>query len=204
MSATANTTLTYPLTDFTTSSGVVNKAVLQQEMVDAGLSATHVATTDTECIITFSVLLDQADVLNADSVVAAHAGTGFGSTIQREIDESEDSDDTGAEVVKVTLNTGVMPAGNYSLDWYMELALTTSTGGSGSRGYLYVTKNGGTRTERARMVSGDNQWRNMSGGIPQVVNDGDQYVFELAFERIGSSGNAARARRARIGWSRLD
>jgi hypothetical protein len=197
------TTLTYPTS--ATSTGTANANVLKQELEDASLSVSvgDVVVQGTTITITLSGNASDADETAVDAVVAAHDGTGFTAVPQTVTSEGEASDDTGSEVEKANLQVGPLEAGTYNLQWYMELATTTTTGTSGAQGHLYVDKNGGGAVERGQDNAPDNQWRAMGGGFPFTAVAGDSYEFSLTFERIGVSGNAARARRGRIGVTRI-
>jgi hypothetical protein len=86
----------------------------------------------------------------------------------------------------------------------MELAATSFTGLSACRGFLYVRKNGGSRAERGQKTVKDTNPDPMSGNVDQTVADGDRFVLELAYQRVGDAGNAARVQRARLCCTRLD
>jgi hypothetical protein len=197
------TTLTYPTS--ATSTGTANANVLKQELEDASLSVSvgDVVVQGTTITITLSGNASGADETAIDAVVAAHDGAGFIAVPQTVTSEAEASDDTGNEVEKANLQVGPLEAGTYMLQWYMELATTSSTGTTGAQGHLYVDKNGGGAVERGQDNAPDNQWRAMGGGFPFTAVAGDSYEFSLTFERIGVSGNAARARRGRIGVTRI-
>lgn len=206
MAATIYTQLTIPLTDFTSLGGnSVNANILKQEFEDAGLTVTVQGVSVSASVVNAQFAGDptSGDLSAIDAVIAAHTGGDFAATLQRAISEAADSDDTGDEIEKVSLDTGALPAGIYLLGWYLELATTTTTGTSGARGRLQVTKNGGTQTERAQSNAENDQWDPMSGSLSEEVVDGDSYEFALTFERIGVSGNAARAQRGRLTWTRI-
>lgn len=205
MSAIIYAQLSYPLSDFVASSGVVNEPVFKQELDDAGLSVTvqSVSVSDTVCNVFFSGDLLAADITAVDAVVAAHEGEPFGSLLQSELSESLETDDSGDVVVKAARETGPMPAGTFLISWYLEIATTSNTGTSGARGLLYVTKNGGSQIERGISHNSENQFRAFSGSLATSVLDGENYKFELGYQRIGVAGNAARAQRARLTWTRL-
>lgn len=207
MSATIYAQLSYPLSDFTTSGGVVNAVVLKQELGDAELSVTvqSVSASDTVANLFFTGDPSDADVAAIDAVVAAHAGTGFSPTLQKEVLLAEDSDDSGDEKVRLTLDTGVQPAGTYLISWRMELAVTEATGSHACRGHLNVRKNGtGGFTEQAQNNWGEAVWSGFTGALALELVDGDRYEFQLSYERIGAVGNAARVQRARMTWVRLE
>lgn len=193
-------TVSYPRADFVASAGAVNARTFLAELKAAALPALSVAVNVTDAIVAYSAVLDPSQESTAASVVTTHSGTAFASTIQRVVAEPAASDDSGSEVVRLTLDTGPLPAGDYVLSWYLELATTTTTGTTEARGLLYATKNAGARTERGQANRERASWFPMSGSMPAVIVDGDRYVFELAYQRIGDSGNAARVQRARLSW----
>ena len=195
---------TYPLSAFTVSGGKVNGLTLKRAMSEAGLSVvcTGIGPFDTGCSVETDGDPTAGDLTLMSGVVAAHTGEWFAPAYKLEVSEGEEDDDTGDEIVKVTLTTGLMQAGVYQIGWYMELAQTTQSTTSGARGRLMVKKNGGSAVERSQQNVDINQWQIMSGSLSIDAEDGDEYTFELTYERIGASGNAARARFARITWAR--
>ena len=58
--------------------------------------------------------------------------------------------------------------------------------------------------ERAESNNDLDQWLAMGGSIPLAINDGDTYGLTFNYKRIGASGNAAKIRRARLSFVRLD
>ena len=205
----AEATLTYQLTDFTTSGGVVNSQILLKELKTANLEATvnGVAPQTTQCIIILDTIdgyvsVDDENVV--DGYVAAHAGASFSSTLQKEILEVEDGDDSGDEVTRLTLSTGPMPKGTYLASFGMEIATTTAGGGvTAARGILYVRKNNSAWIEKAQHNNGEAQWQKFSEMFATDVEDGDSFEIQLRYRRLGTSGNAARVRFARLVWLRV-
>jgi len=196
---------TYLLSAFTTSSGQVNSALLKRELNEAGLSvlATRIACRETDCLVETDTDPTVGDETIMDGVVTAHTGEGWAPTFQHEELEAEASDDTGDEIVRETLSTGIMPEGTYLITFGMELQTTNPGAGvTAARGYFRVSKNGSGLVEKGQHNNGDDQWKKFSESYSVDVVDGDQFTFQLSYVRVGTSGNAARARFARITWAR--
>ncbi|MBN2256684.1 MAG: hypothetical protein JW704_02520 [Anaerolineaceae bacterium] len=198
MSATVTTTLVYPKSD--TATGSVNDYILKQELEDVGLSVgvQEVTSIGTDVRIVLSGNASEADKTAVDAVIAAHQGDAFQEPPMKVYAETLTSDDSGDEIEKADLEVGPLAAGNYIVGWYMEHATTTTTGTSGSRAILDISKNGGAAVERAQDSNGENQFKSFSGSLALKVLDGESYSFTLLHERIGASGNASRVQRARI------
>lgn len=197
-------TLAYSRAAFTTSGGIVNARSLFVELLNAGLPALGATPDPTQVLVQYSAVLDGAQEADAAAVVAAHDGLAFAPAIQRNTLEAQASDDSGNEVVRLFLDTGPLPAGDYVLSWYLEAATTADTGDSSVQAMLYASKNGSARVERGQANYTGDQWGPpFSGTVPATVQDGDRYRFELCFRRLGLAGNAARVQRARLGWVRL-
>jgi hypothetical protein len=203
MAVTIVTTLTYPRSD--TPNDRVNKDILNQELSEASLSVSvlgiSISGTDIRIDLSGNASVDDETAIN--SVIAAHQGSDFSTTTQSSFSEAASSDDTNGIIEKTALSTGLLPAGTYLMSWYMELATTTTTGTTGARGFLNVSKNGAAAVERAQSNNDLNQWVPMSGSLPVTVVDGDSYSMSLSFQRIGIVGNAARAQRARLTLSKI-
>jgi len=194
----------YPVSD--TATGLCNPPVLRQQILDDGTVTTNpssVTQSGTTIRIEFPQLISPAEEAQLDALVAAHQGEAFSTLPQKAFSEVEVSDDTGNEIQKVAIDTGPLPSGTYLVGWYQELAVTTTTGSTGSRGRFNVTKNGGPKIERAQQNADTDQWTPMSGSLSLEVEDGETYNFQITFERIGTNLNAARAQRGRITLARL-
>jgi hypothetical protein len=205
MAAQAYTQLSYPLTDFVASGGVVNIDLLQQTLKDATLTVTVQGASKSTAVVNIMLVGDPsaADLTTIDGIVATHTGAAFSPTLQRVVVDAEASSDTGTEDVRATLSTGPLPKGTYSLTWYCELSLTSASTTAGVRGLMYYTRSGAARTELSQTNVGVSYWVPLAGGVSEDVVDGGSYVFELAYLRFGAAGNAARIRRARISWVRI-
>lgn len=206
MAATAYTQLSYPIADFTNGSfsGEVNDDILKQELITAGLPATSVSSSGTVTNMFFDGYLSPTDISTADTVVSNHTGSVFSPILIKETDLAEESDDTGNEITKLTLDTGPQQAGTYLIGWRMEMAITSTSTTTACRAHLNVQKNGGSVNEQAQDNWGETVWSGFSGSLAVDVEDGDQFEFSLTYERIGDSGNAARAQRARMTWVKIN
>lgn len=201
MAATVTSTFIYPLVDFTSLSGnPVNKAVLAQEIADdATITLTpQVTAQGTDIRIDLAGNATAAMKTQLDVLVAAHTGGNFSAVPQTEFSEANASDDTGGEVEKSSLTTGILPAGAYLIGWYMEVKTTDLTGTPGAVAVLNVAKNGGSSAQRGMHTNNMDEWQSFSGSIATTFADGDNYEFQLAYQRTGASGNAAMVRRARL------
>jgi len=201
MTVAIETVLTYPKSD--TATGNVNDHILKQELEDASLSVDvdEVVSIGTNVRITLGGLATTDDVTGTgkcDDVIAAHQGDAFEEPPMKAYAESETSDDSGDAVEKVSLSVGPLAAGNYIFGWFMEHSTTTNTGTSASKAIFGVTTNGGAEVERAEDNNGENQYKSFAGSLALEVNDGNTYDLALYHERFGVSGNASKARRARI------
>lgn len=208
MAATIVSSFTYPLTDFTSLGGnSVNPNILKQEIED---DATITLTVSSVTKVGSTVKIDLEGNATAamktalDSVVAAHEGGNFAVFPQKVSDEDAESDDTGSEVQKASLSTGLMPAGDYRIGWYMEVETTSeSSGATQAQGHFNVSKNGGSSSERGQTNAEHPRWVSMGGTYEGTFVDGDELDLELTYQRVGTSGNAARAQRARITVTRV-
>lgn len=205
MSATASTNLIYPLTDFVASAGTINTLVLKQELINAGLSVTvgGVSPNSTTCTIVLLGTPTATDITKINAVVAAHTGTAFSPTLKTVYAEAVQSDDSGNEVVLATLTTGVMPAGVYLSSWYVELATASYSTTTGSCGRVKYNLSGSGDVEGAITTVGSPAFTSFSGALAVVMKDGDTYVNKLTLQRVGTSGNAAKAQRARMTWVKI-
>lgn len=200
MSASSQSQLSYPLADFVASGGVVNPVVLQQEMVDAGLSVevNSVSVSDTLANLFFLGMILAADVLLVDAVVAAHTGSAFQPRHQKATSEAASSQDTTTDTEKVSLSTGVLAAGSYVVSWYAEISVTSVVANTGVSAGFVATKNGGADVEAGRSVNDLTVYCSFSGSYQFDVLDGEHFTFTVVFKRLGASSNPAKIRRARI------
>ena len=192
------TSLKYPLSD--TLNSKVNPKILEQELTASELSITlsGVELSGTTIRIDIIGIISQEDVDTIDAVVAAHEGADFNSETQFMREESELSDDTGGIIDRLILETGALSAGDYRLDWYMEVASTDPGELSGVRGALRAALNGNALQILGEIETNENGWSPMSGSLPLTVVDGDSAEIRLSFIRTGDAGDPARTQRARV------
>jgi len=201
--ATTAVTRTIPKSDFvaTTPSGTPNLAIFAQEVADEGLSVdpTSVYTSGSDVVLAWDDLPVAADFSSIATLAAAHEGGDFASSEQQELVEAEDDDDTGDPVVRATLDTGLLPAGDYLLSWYAEGKVNAVIAGTGMRIRLYITKNGGSRAERGEFNNDLNGYNPFSGTVMlNGVKAGETYEVELEYEKLGATSNPAYIQRCRI------
>jgi hypothetical protein len=208
MAATIISRFTYPNSDFTSLGGnPINNAVLAQEIEDdvtitLAVGAIVSAGTDTQIELEGNATAAMKTAL--DSIVANHTGGNFSTFPKKANDDTEESDDTGNPVQKVSLSTGLMPGGEYLLTWYMELKLTSDGGTvTAARAHANLSKNGAAAVEQAQTNTPQAEWLAFSGSHVAVVVDGDELDLELTYERVGTSGNAARVQRGRLTITRI-
>ena len=198
MAVTTVTNLSYPITD--TLNDDVNSPILKQELEDETLSVSvgNVELIGTTILIELLGDASSSDITAVTGVVEAHAGDDFVEVPLTEIAVSETSDDSGSEITKVTMTTGALPAGSYTIIWHMEHKVNTNTGNTASRATLYYSKNGDTPSQFLQNNVILDQWVEFGSSYPIDVNDGDSWLFTLRHQRIGTSGNASHCRRGRI------
>jgi len=197
------TRLVYAVSD--TNNGVLNDSVLTQQINESAVSTSvsKITLPGTSFIVEMGDLLEASEVAIIDGLVAAHVGADFDVLPISEQSNNETSDDTGDEVVKVSLFTGILAEGSYNISWHMEHATTIITGTTGSRAALYARKNSRDFIEYSQDANGENQFKLFSSSVILSANPGDSYEFELRHERIGASGNASRAQRARLHFNQI-
>lgn len=198
MAATKTTTLYYPITD--TANDQVNTAVLKQQLVNAALSVTvgNVWLSGANVFIELLGLATSGDITAVDGVIAAHQGDSFATIPIYVSSEAESNDDTGSEIQKLELVSGVLPAGSYVLGWHIEHRMTSVTSTSICKAFLTMAKNGAAEGEISQNHNDLIVNTNFGSAFPFQVLDGETYTFRLKYQRVGASGNAARCRRARM------
>jgi hypothetical protein len=195
------TVRTYAESEFT-SATTVNVGIFQQELEDDASvtekpSAVYKA--GTSVIVEWSVDNVSSGTFSAvDAAVAAHVGGAYASIPITEISEGESSDNSGDEQTKLTLDTGLLPAGNYLLGWYCELKTAGEVAATAAQVRLYADKNGGGEVERGLCTWQHSQYHDFGGSFPFVAKDGDRYELRLAYERLGASSNEVSIQRARM------
>jgi hypothetical protein len=199
--ANTKTSRTYAQSEFT-SATTVNVTVFAQELADDSSvvqKPSNVYKSGTSVIVDWDgVTVTQATIDAVDADVAAHTGGSFASLPVTEVSESESSDDSGDEQTKLTLDTGLLPAGKYLLGWYCEIKTTSDLANSGVVARLYADVNGGGETERGTKTWNLPAYNDFSGSFPIEVDAGEQYELRLAYERLGASSNEVFIRRARM------
>jgi len=201
--ASTETTLTIPQSAFvsTTPPGAPNLAIFTQEVADESLSEypTSIYLSGSDVMVVWDDLPLAADRTAVLAVAAAHEGGDFAESVQKEIEEAEDDDDTGDPVVRLTLDTGLLPAADYLLAWYAEGKVDSVVAATGMRIRLYITKNGGSRTARGEFNSASNGYNPFSGTVVlSGVEAGETYKFELEYEKLGPTSNPAYIQRCRV------
>lgn len=203
----AQTVVTIPKADFIAASALPNFPIFTQELIALGLSVPVVSAVGSgnrgngpDAIIILDGLAVAADLTAIDAAVAAHTGASFASTVQNDISQAEQSDDSGIPVTKASVSTGPLPAGDYQITWTAEIATSTNSTTSGAVVRLMGGKNGNPPTEQKQHTNaGNSTYEHFGGGLPIAMKDGDSWDLQIEFERIGAAGNAARCRRAAVG-----
>jgi len=199
----------YALTEFVASTPAnVNAAIFKQELfddVDVVEKPLTVARTGSNVQVAWSgTTVTQATLDAVDDAVADHVGGSFQATPQTAVMEAETSDDTGDEVTRLTLDTGLLTDGMYDVAWYCEIKTDDEVASSAAQARLYVDKNGGGEVERGTHTWQFPQYSSFSGSFPVTVSDGDEYSLRIAFERLGAASNPAFIQRARLAVTKLN
>ena len=184
---------------------LLNPELLKQEIVDAGavpgqenlLTADSVTPLGTTFSVNFLDLLDDADILVVDGLVAAHTGEAFGSSVVREKTNATSSDSTNDWIDMETLSTGLLKAGwyQYSVTCEMRLDDELTSGGRIETQVLLTTK-AETDSETDKDVWLREWWHKFTTGDAIQVEDGDFITLKLQFR--ARSGAPASCRRARL------
>ena len=102
-----------------------NLAVLLQQIATAGLpTPTNVNPVGTVLVITFGALLTAAQMTTLDGVIAAHTGAAFGNMPVYVSSVGGSTSTSGTWVPLLTLNSGILPAATYALEWNVEVEVT--------------------------------------------------------------------------------
>jgi len=194
-------TRTYAKSEFngTTPSGQPNLSIFTEEVADESLSVQpfSIYEAGTNIQLQWSSLPVAADITAIDALVTAHTGGAFSGSKQSAVAEAEDTNDTTTESVRVTLDAGKLPPGDYLVVWSCELCVTSVIASSGVQANFYVTKNGGSRSEQGQAGTDVNVYDTRAASAILTVLAGDSYKFELGYKRIGAA-NTAKMQRARI------
>jgi len=193
----------HPLSEFTSTTppGNPNVDIFATEVAALALSLqpTSISRSGTSIALVWnSGLPTAADFVLIDAAVAAHVGGAFSPDVQKAIVEAEATNDTTTEVVRATLTTGKLPAGEYQIVWSAELAVASVVANTGCQANFYVTKNGGARNERGQGVADSPLYDTRSAVGFLTIEAGDEFVFELAFKKVGGPAQTAKIQSAHI------
>jgi hypothetical protein len=126
------------------------------------------------------------------AIIVAHTGAGFTSGVQRLFSEAEQTSTATAFVTAATLTSGLLAAGDYTINWYCELSVATQDNTS-----LCVGSLSWDGTERASGANPLAFYVPASGAVTVTVADLTAPVFTVQFRRVGTA-NTARVRRIRL------
>lgn len=198
----------YALTEFVASTPAdVNAAIFKEELFEDGdvveKPLTVVRAGSNVQVNWSGTTVTQATLDAVDAAVAAHVGGQFASVPQTAFAEGETSDDSGDEVTRLTLSTGLLTDGTYLFAWYCEIKTDAEVANTAANAKLYVDKNGGGEVERGEKTWQFPAYNQFSGSFPLAVADGDSYDLRLAFDRLGPSSNPVYIQRARLAVTKL-
>lgn len=185
----------------------MNTGALSDELAEAGLSVSVGNVTLAGSNIIIELLGDAvaADLLLVDAVIAAHEGLSYQVLpLFNYENETAISDDTGADVEAVTVTTQPLHAGKHMVHWSGEIATTDMTGTPGAKFRCSLQREGQTEYNKGEFTTDVDDWRHVT--VPFVFHaaEGQKFIFRIYYTRTGSSGNAARLRRARISLHRAE
>lgn len=202
MSATISTIFRYPV--FDTANHGFNYTIFMAQLAAKNLSIpiNYVDRVENDDIrIVLIGLATSEDKTKIDAAIATHSGVDFVALPVSVAALAETNDnDSGIEQEKLALQVGPLENKEYLFSWSMEGAVTTNVYPpvTGCRMRLYSSKNGNPFIEQSVSNTASNQWLSWGACIPIAASAGDTFSFKLTYQRIGSSGNAARAQRARL------
>lgn len=193
---TTRTNREYALAEFTSASPL-NVAIFAQEIeADSGVTEKpdRVYQSASVVIVEWTSLDPSSGSIAAvDALVPAHVGGAFpedrrfGAAANAQTTES-----AGTWETKLTLNTGVLPAGTYALDVACEIDVASVVADTGVEARLLY---GGAE---AILDSWDRDRPHIvSAGLSVSIVDGKEIDIELQFRKYGVAANTARCRRAR-------
>lgn len=203
---TTSTQRQYTLSEFVAAVSVNELIFLQELMEDVAVveKPTGISRAGDRVTVSWSsVTVSQATFDAVDADVAAHVGGNFSSLPLTAVSEGVDTDDSGAEVDKVTLDSQLLRAGTYLLGWYAEIKTNAEVALTAAVARLYVTKNGGAEQERGSKTWQFPAYNQFSGSFPFTAVDGDRYELRLAYERLGGSSNPVSIQRGRLAITQL-
>jgi hypothetical protein len=191
----------YPFSDFP--NGKVNTAILSAEIEASSPAISQplasASLSGTTCSLYFNALLLTADETQLNVLVAAHQGEDFESAFQRASVEAEGAtNDTTVDVEKVSLATGPLPEGRYSVTWYAEVAASSVLANTGASVGFTAAVNGGAAAELGRTANDLTTYVSFAGAYSAPLKAGESLTLAILFKRLGASSNPAKVRRARI------
>lgn len=205
------TPTTYPYTvstDFP--NGVVDLDRLTHEIQQSSI-VTALARIDRHadaCDVIFQAALTAAEKTTLDgdtsppaagSLIGAHQGQPFRTAPQRAVSNGVSSTTLTSPQDKVQLAAASVKGGPHLLHWYAETRITG--GDAGATAAVDVDVNGVqvgmTRDDAA-------YYRTFSGTFLGIINDGDQPVITIRFQRAGGTTGTVDIRRARLFLLRVD
>jgi hypothetical protein len=198
------TTYIYPKTDFVAASQV-NVFILKQELEDAGVSSNvlDVIEIGTDVQIRLEGNAPDGDDAILDAVVAAHEGGSFSSDFQKQEENlQQDTAADNTEVAVCTLESGVLRAGQYTIEWYGEHRLSDNTAGGSTKLKTFVNKDGsgyGIRAADSKPAHYD--WGQTFGKLYfGNIKDGETLDVQLRLQRQGGglTTETAQGQRMRI------
>jgi hypothetical protein len=204
----AETKFTYPKSQ--TVSGVVNDAILKQELDDAGLSVpvNTVYQQGSDVVIIMVGNATAADETAVGGVVSAHEGSSFSEDFQRA--EENTQQDTLADndpITVVELMSGPLRAGAYDVEWYGEHKLSAATAGGATKLLAQIGRNGATPSTRgADSKPAHWDWGQVFGKLPfGNIKDGETIDVRLQLQRQGGglTTETAQCQRVRIFLTRV-
>jgi len=205
--AVTRTQRTYQFSEFT-SATVINVTIFWQELMDDSSVVEKpgsVAKSGTTVVVEWTdVTVSQGTIDAVDADVAAHVGGAYAEPPLKNTDESESYDDSGDEQTKVSLDSGLLPEGQYLFGWYAEIKTDGEVPNTGAVARLYVDANGGGEEERGFTSCELPQYISFGGSFPKTVDAGEQYSLRLAYEKLGAQSNPAYMRRARLSIVKTD
>lgn len=201
MAQSTQTSRIYSFSDFTSvaSNDDINTGILNQTLQSDGYvieKPTSVFRSGTSVTIQWTEIVSAETFTAVDDVVAAHIGGSYSEIPITETSEEESSDDTGYEITKISLSTGLLPAGNYLAIWYCEAKTENANGLVKSS--LYTVKNEEAEVENGASISSSLEYVPFSGSFPIIADDGDTYTIRIAYSKADEIINTVYIKRARL------
>lgn len=188
-----------------TGASVVNLTLLQQQIMDSGLSSG--AKADFESMntgggfldIQFANAINGGDKNTLDAVVAAHMGEDLTETTQRAVDFSDDTPNSGTWANSLSLQAPMLSPGSWLIIIKCELQLTTGAEFTLGSPTNYPNRACEARVridgvDRVRWLSPWNNWHAVAAMDVLDLVAGATPLVELDFRLLGS-GDSAEIRR---------